>query len=96
MNPVNTEAYSSPASTSLTQSSRAKLHVLIISLFWLIIYIPGIFAPALLDDADSIHAEAAREMIVRHDALHQWTALSRKSASDVLGNGGELQNIRSE
>ncbi len=57
--------------TSLAQSSRSTLHILIIGLFWLIIYIPGIFSPALLDDADSIHAEAAREMTVRHD----WTTL---------------------
>ena len=35
------------------------------------IYIPGLFSPPLLDDADSVHAEAAREMVVRHD----WTTL---------------------
>ncbi len=40
-------------------------------LLWAIVYIPGLFSPPLLDDADSIHAEAAREMIVRHD----WTTL---------------------
>ena len=38
---------------------------------WAIIYIPGLFSPPLLDDADSIHAEAARELMVRHD----WTTL---------------------
>ena len=32
---------------------------------------PGLFSPPLLDDADSVHAEAAREMVVRHD----WTTL---------------------
>ena len=42
-----------------------------IALLWAIIYIPGLFSPPLLDDADSIHAEAARELIVRHD----WTTL---------------------
>ena len=68
MDSVQTQAY---PGASLTQSSRSKLHILIISLFWLIVYLPGIFSPALLDDADSIHAEAAREMIVRHD----WTTL---------------------
>jgi 4-amino-4-deoxy-L-arabinose transferase-like glycosyltransferase len=35
------------------------------------VYVPGLFSPPLLDDADSIHAEAAREVIVRHD----WTTL---------------------
>jgi 4-amino-4-deoxy-L-arabinose transferase-like glycosyltransferase len=59
------------ANTSRTQSSKTKLHILIISILWLIVYIPSIFTPALLDDADSIHAEAAREMITRHD----WTTL---------------------
>jgi 4-amino-4-deoxy-L-arabinose transferase-like glycosyltransferase len=40
-------------------------------LLWAVVYIPGLFSPPLLDDADSIHAEAARELIVRHD----WTTL---------------------
>lgn len=32
-----------------------------------VIYIGSLFSPALLDDADATHAEAAREMLVRHD-----------------------------
>jgi 4-amino-4-deoxy-L-arabinose transferase-like glycosyltransferase len=39
----------------------------IIVLFWALIYVPGLFSPPLLDDADSVHAEAAREMLTRHD-----------------------------
>ena len=42
-----------------------------IVLLWAVIYIPGLFSPPLLDDADSTHAEAARELLVRHD----WTTL---------------------
>ena len=42
-----------------------------IVLLWAVVYIPGLFSPPLLDDADSIHAEAARELVVRHD----WTTL---------------------
>ena len=42
-----------------------------IVLLWAIVYIPGLFSPPLLDDADSVHAEAAREMLVRHE----WTTL---------------------
>jgi 4-amino-4-deoxy-L-arabinose transferase-like glycosyltransferase len=42
-----------------------------IVLLWAVVYIPGLFSPPLLDDADSVHAEAAREMVVRHD----WTTL---------------------
>ena len=39
----------------------------ILTLLWALIYIPGLFSPPLLDDADSIHAEAAKEMLLRHD-----------------------------
>ncbi|HUI84813.1 MAG TPA: glycosyltransferase family 39 protein [Candidatus Binatia bacterium] len=43
-----------------------------IALLWAVVYVPGLFSPPpLLDDADSVHAEAAREMLVRHD----WTTL---------------------
>ncbi len=35
---------------------------------WLLLYASfTLFHPALLDDADSVHAEVAREMVVRHD-----------------------------
>jgi 4-amino-4-deoxy-L-arabinose transferase-like glycosyltransferase len=37
--------------------------------FWLVVYGAAIFQPALLDDADSVHAEAAREILLRHDAV---------------------------
>ncbi len=40
-------------------------------MLWAVVYIPGLFSPPLLDDADSIHAEAARELVVRHN----WTTL---------------------
>ena len=36
-------------------------------LIWLLVYVPGLFRPALLDDADATHAEAAREMMVSGD-----------------------------
>ncbi len=42
-----------------------------IVIFWSLIYVPGLFHPALLDDADSVHAEAAREMLLQHD----WVTL---------------------
>jgi 4-amino-4-deoxy-L-arabinose transferase-like glycosyltransferase len=38
---------------------------------WVLIYVSTIFTPALLDDADTVHAEAAREMLMRHD----WVTL---------------------
>jgi 4-amino-4-deoxy-L-arabinose transferase-like glycosyltransferase len=41
--------------------------LLILFALWLLIYFAGIFSPALLDDVDTVHAEAAREMVMRHD-----------------------------
>jgi 4-amino-4-deoxy-L-arabinose transferase-like glycosyltransferase len=38
---------------------------------WSVIYMVGLSRPALLDDADTVHAEAAREMLQRHD----WVTL---------------------
>ncbi|MBV8892333.1 MAG: glycosyltransferase family 39 protein [Acidobacteria bacterium] len=38
---------------------------------WALIYVSGVFTPPLLDDADTVHAEAAREMLLRHD----WVTL---------------------
>jgi 4-amino-4-deoxy-L-arabinose transferase-like glycosyltransferase len=50
---------------------RAWPFVLVIVLLWMLIYLPGLFHPALLDDADSVHAEAAREMSLSGD----WVTL---------------------
>jgi len=37
---------------------------------WLLLYASfALFLPPLLDDADSVHAEAAREMLLRHDYI---------------------------
>ena len=47
--------------------------LLIIGLLWGMIYFAGMFTPALLDDVDTIHAEAAREMLVRHDWVTMYT-----------------------
>ena len=56
--------------TPLTSPSKATFcftSILIVVALWAAIYVAGMFTPALLDDADSVHAEAAREMLVRHD-----------------------------
>ncbi|MDR3763964.1 MAG: glycosyltransferase family 39 protein [Acidobacteriota bacterium] len=39
----------------------------ILAVLWFAIYVFGLSWPPLLDDVDSVHAEAAREMIQRHD-----------------------------
>ena len=51
--------------------SHTRQHWIWIVLLWAVVYVPGLFSPPLLDDADSVHAEAAREMLVRHE----WSTL---------------------
>jgi 4-amino-4-deoxy-L-arabinose transferase-like glycosyltransferase len=48
-----------------------RIAVLILVSLWAIVYMAGLSHPALLDDADTVHAEAAREMHQRHD----WVTL---------------------
>ncbi len=40
---------------------------------WVVIYMVGLSHPALLDDVDTVHAEAAREMLQRHDWVTLYT-----------------------
>lgn len=54
-----------------SKTSAASLLVLIF--LWLAIYAAGMFTPPLLDDVDTIHAEAAREMLLRHDWVTMYT-----------------------
>jgi len=66
----------SPASLSdlLAPYSSAKRHKLFVSLIvlvWAVIYIGSLFQPPLMDDADTVHAEAAREMVETGD----WVTL---------------------
>jgi 4-amino-4-deoxy-L-arabinose transferase-like glycosyltransferase len=49
------------------------LSLSIIVFLWLTIYFASIFTPPLLDDVDTIHAEAAREMVLRHDWVTLYT-----------------------
>src|ERR1700687_5514450 len=56
---------------SLPQRAPAAFGVLF--LLWLAVFGPGLFNPPLFDDADSAHAEAGREILLRHDwiTLHE-------------------------
>jgi 4-amino-4-deoxy-L-arabinose transferase-like glycosyltransferase len=48
--------------------SRPRSTLITILLLWIAFYASfTLFTPALLDDADSVHAEVAREMLLRHD-----------------------------
>src|SRR5215831_9051544 len=53
-------------------SSRRNLFIGLIVLTWAVIYLGSLFQPALLDDADTVHAEAAREMAT---VDHDWVTL---------------------
>ncbi|HEX4489445.1 MAG TPA: glycosyltransferase family 39 protein [Terriglobales bacterium] len=58
----------------LAQASHKQLRrssVILLVILWTIIYAATMFTPALLDDADTVHAEAAREMVSSHD----WVTL---------------------
>jgi 4-amino-4-deoxy-L-arabinose transferase-like glycosyltransferase len=50
--------------------SNASVMAIIFSI-WFLIYVPGLSRPGLLDDADSVHAEASREMLLNND----WVTL---------------------
>src|SRR5215469_3474222 len=52
--------------------SRRKLFISLIVLIWAVVYLGSLFQPALLDDADTVHAEAAREMAT---VDHDWVTL---------------------
>jgi 4-amino-4-deoxy-L-arabinose transferase-like glycosyltransferase len=50
--------------------SRPRSTLLTILLLWIAFYASfTLFTPPLLDDADSVHAEVAREMLLRHDYI---------------------------
>ena len=62
-----------PPAASQAQSRRTTFSVVVLVALWLAIYVAGMFTPALLDDVDTIHAEAAREMLQRHDWVTMYT-----------------------
>ena len=75
---TSSAASQSPATTLSSSSTAARkgvalVSVLIIVLLWGATYVAGMFTPPLLDDADSLHAEAAREILQRHDWVTLYT-----------------------
>lgn len=65
----------SPLSVSLVSPFQkwSTISLLVLTTLWLAIYVAGMFTPPLLDDVDTIHAEAAREMLLRHDWVTLYT-----------------------
>lgn len=75
MHNIISKADSDPGATTSPAQGRSVLSIAwllgILVVTWLLIYIPSLAKPGLLDDADSIHAEAAREMLLNHN----WVTL---------------------
>jgi len=73
--PHDLDADTPAPSTNLDHSDRGttSISLSILIALWLAIYAAGMFTPPLLDDVDTIHAEAAREMLLRHDWVTMYT-----------------------
>jgi 4-amino-4-deoxy-L-arabinose transferase-like glycosyltransferase len=56
-----------------TLGQRIGSSLAILFLLWLAVYGPGLFTPPLQDDVDASHADAGRDILVRHDwvTLHE-------------------------
>lgn len=62
------------AKNSLTHSwLNWRVSTTLLAGLWAVIYMVGLSWPALLDDVDTVHAEAAREMLQRHDWVTLYT-----------------------
>jgi 4-amino-4-deoxy-L-arabinose transferase-like glycosyltransferase len=68
--PVQT-LQSSASKLSTAAGLQRNSFVFIVVLVWAIVYLGSLFQPPLLDDADTVHAEAAREMALGGD----WVTL---------------------
>ena len=58
---------SSSSLLASNSSVRHKVFIALIVLVWAVVYLGSMFSPPLMDDADTVHAEAAREMVQDHD-----------------------------
>ena len=54
----------------------------VLALLWSLIYLSALSSPALLNDADTVHAEAAREMVASGD----WVTLHIKDRKSTRLN----------
>src|SRR5262249_42678125 len=69
------------SSTSL--GLRRNSFFFIVVLVWAIVYLGRLFQPPLLDDADTVHAEAAREMALDGDG--DWITLHINGGDGARG-----------
>ena len=71
---MHTQTSTQPPSGVLSSHSavrRQKVFIALVMLVWAVIYLGNLFQPPLMDDADTVHAEAAREMVEHND----WVTL---------------------
>jgi 4-amino-4-deoxy-L-arabinose transferase-like glycosyltransferase len=66
---LTTKSPASIDSISERASGFAKGYIIGVLLLFAVVYVGSLFSPGLQDDADSTHAEAAREMLVTHDYI---------------------------
>src|SRR5690349_25024137 len=64
---------SNPSESQDLSRRGSLISVVLLVMLWAAIYVSSMFSPALLDDVDTIHAEAAREMVLRHDWVTLYT-----------------------
>jgi 4-amino-4-deoxy-L-arabinose transferase-like glycosyltransferase len=79
--PVDTFQASTRTSQSGFSGSRHHTFLILIVLSWAIVYLSSLFQPPLLDDADTVHAEAAREMAEGGD----WVTLHINGGDGARG-----------
>jgi 4-amino-4-deoxy-L-arabinose transferase-like glycosyltransferase len=69
--PTQTSSQSPHDMLASRRIASGKLFIPLIVLVWVVIYLGSLFQPPLMDDADTVHAEAAREMVEHND----WVTL---------------------
>src|SRR5882672_5043506 len=81
------QTFPSPTTFTSSQSSaKRRRFISLVILVWAAIYVTSLFQPGLMDDADTVHAEAAREMVLHND----WVTL-RINGSDF--NDGSFRYL---
>jgi 4-amino-4-deoxy-L-arabinose transferase-like glycosyltransferase len=77
MNSAVTSGADQQAAETINRPNRLlsdwRISVLVLVALWFVIYMIGLSTPALLDDADTVHAEAAREMVQGHNWVTLYT-----------------------
>jgi 4-amino-4-deoxy-L-arabinose transferase-like glycosyltransferase len=68
---LNLASPAMPNDISLAKSAIKRNRLILIALWFFFYSSVALFTPPLLDDADSVHAEVAREILLRHD----WVTL---------------------